>query len=320
MTGSDLRKLAIKKNNTEPQPPAPKGRVFSSALAYVGDGEDDEDEILRHHLTLLELDGSERLMIFVDAWFDESDTFGSNATFTVVAGFAGFSVDWLPFSNLWNLVLQSHPSIEYFHSVEANNRTCQFKGWSKPVRDKKVIALIDVIRDAKPQPLLSVVRRDAYEKLLTEFPGAMPEDSYIFCIYNLILDSFHLGESIRRNAKDNVKVSLNFEDNKAMRKKAEKAYWIALRDYSPMQRILSSTVSYLPKKKFKPLQAADALAYDYGKEYSAKEKNPEAKMRRSLEAIIERVKPLGFLPWTYERLKPLFEERFNKINSGGDDE
>lgn len=171
-------------------------------------------------------------MIFVDSFFDESGTHEGSA-FVVVAGFADFSERWLPFSIEWGKALAKEPAIEYFHSTEANSRlNGEFNGWDKPARDDKVISLIDVIKDAKPQPLISAVKPSDYNALLLEFPDSMPEDPYVFCAYNLFIECYDLGQAIRKNMpNEQVRVSLNFENNQQMEAKTRFAYQTALEEY-----------------------------------------------------------------------------------------
>jgi hypothetical protein len=109
-------------------------------------------------------------MIFVQAYFDESlsgKALGRETVpeFAVVAGFANLTEHWLQFSLDWSSVLDAHRPIRYFHSEEANGRRGQFEGFSRQERDAKVIALIDVIRKHRPQPLISAVHPVMYQKL-----------------------------------------------------------------------------------------------------------------------------------------------------------
>lgn len=97
-------------------------------------------------------------MIFINAYFDESlpgqeDDSGLPPEFCVEAGFAQQAHLWIDFSVEWGKILALPKAIEYFHSVEANGRRDQFEGFTRPERDQKVIALIDVIKGHSHCPL-----------------------------------------------------------------------------------------------------------------------------------------------------------------------
>ncbi|MFB3815520.1 MAG: DUF3800 domain-containing protein [Terriglobales bacterium] len=252
-------------------------------------------------------------MIFVDGFFDESGT-DAASTHAVVAGFVQWSESWVSFSIDWGRVLEAPPPIEYFHSVEANHRKGQFKGWEKEDRDAKVIALIDVLKDFRAQPLISVAKSRDYERLLREYPECMPEDPYIFCLYNIFIDAVHFAQQIEHRLRDHVTISLHFEQNDEMEGKAKLAYRMARNDDPRMVELLAPSISYLAKRKYRPLQAADALAYDCSRYFAALDADPTANMRPSLQALLSRVPLKGFhWVWDYDKLKGLFCRKYEEL-------
>lgn len=262
-------------------------------------------------------------MIYVHCYFDESLP-GSNADskvvpeFVVVAGFADLTDNWLPFAIKWGKILAEPRSIEYFHSVEANGRRGEFEGFSRRERDNKVISLIDVIKEHRPQPLISSLYPGDYAKLLNEFPGVMPKDPYIFCLYHLMIEAYELNK--RRKTAEPFRISLIFENNVAMEKKARRSFELVSRE-NPAYAEVFERITFGDKKALKPLQAADALAYDLNKDFTSRLRTPTAKTRKSLEAILERVPRRGvYWPWDYDNLRKIFETRYNRVKGNNDED
>ena len=262
-------------------------------------------------------------MIFVEGYFDESlpgqqVNDESVPEFVVVAGFVNLTENWLPFCIDWGKVLDLPKPIQYFHGVEANGRREQFAGFSKEERDEKVIALIDTIREHRPQPLISAVYPADYGKLWGEFPGVMPPDPYIFCLYHLLIEAADLNRS--RKTIEPFKISLIFENNEAMRKKAGETFDYVLKQKPELAHIFDG-LAFADKQLYKPLQAADALAYDLNKEFTRQLRSPGSKMRKSLEAILESAPGRGvYWPWRYEDLRKVFEGRYRRLVEGKNDE
>ena len=256
-------------------------------------------------------------MLFVDAYFDESlpgqpEPSKTIPEFVVVAGFANQSHLWLDFCIEWGRVLELPKPIGYFHSVEANGKTNEFEGFSADERNAKVIQLLDVIREKRPQPILSAVHPSDYQRLVEEFPGVMPEDPYIFCLYNVIIECAELNAD-RKGGVYPFEISLIFEENQTMRKKAHEAFDFALADRPEFRPVIRSLV-FKDKKKMKPLQAADALAYDLNKEFTRQLRTPNASMRPSLKAVLEKIELRGFSwAWDYPALRPVFERRYRRL-------
>jgi len=163
-------------------------------------------------------------------------------------------------------------------------------------------------------PLISAVLDREYQELLIEFPGVMPNDPYIFCLHNLIIEVAELND--RRKISEPFLNALIFENNQAMRKKAEPAFDMVMADRPDFTAIFTP-LAFGDKKRYKPLQAADALAYDSNKQFTTFLHNPRAKVRRSLQEILSRVPPTGLhWPWPYKDLRRLFEDRYRKLTMG----
>jgi Protein of unknown function (DUF3800) len=74
------------------------------------------------------------------AVFDESGTDPRGPAF-VMGGFLSTVKEWELAVDAWNACLHQPPSINAFHHVEAQNRSGDFRGWSKEDCDAKVLSL-----------------------------------------------------------------------------------------------------------------------------------------------------------------------------------
>src|SRR5579872_1015046 len=75
---------------------------------------------------------------------DESGAHGQGPF--VLSGYVANDDVWEDFENKWEAVLRCTPTIEYFHMRECFKLEGQFAGWSRRDADKKMHALIDVLR------------------------------------------------------------------------------------------------------------------------------------------------------------------------------
>ena len=178
--------------------------------------------------------------------------------------------------------------------------------------------MIDTIREHRPQPLISAVYPVDYDKLWGEFPGVMPPDPYIFCLYHLLIEAADLNSS--RKTIEPFRISLIFENDEDVRKKAGETFDHVLKRKPELAHIFGN-LTFADKQLYQPLQAADALAYDLNKEFTRQLRSPGSKMRKSLEAILESAPGRGvYWPWRYEDLRKVFEGRYRRRVEGKNDE
>jgi hypothetical protein len=104
-----------------------------------------------------------------------------------------------------------------------------------------------------------------------------------------------------------------------MRKKANEAFEYVLSQAPNLIGVFDS-LTFGDKKKYKPLQAADALAYDLNKDFTAHLNNPNAPTRKLLDAILQRVPRRGvYWPWEEKTLRPWFKSRYKRLTKAHSD-
>jgi hypothetical protein len=269
------------------------------------------DEYAENVARLIENGEGPRLMIFLHGYFDESmpgqpEPQKLIPEYVVLGGFVEMSDNLLDFYIEWGKALERPRSIEYFHGFEANGCIDQFEGFSKEEQIAKVKGLLNVICSGTLAPLVSAVHPEHYASLLREFPGVMPEDPYIFCFLQIMWEAIDLNR--QRIVDDEFEFTLVFEENEEKRKKANAAFDYVCRRSAEFKKVLKGGISFLDKKRYKPLQAADALVYDLNKEYTRELRRPRSKPRPSFDLLVNNLKFRGlFTPWTYEHLRKQFE-------------
>ena len=250
-------------------------------------------------------------MIFLHGYFDESMPGQPEPPklipeYMILAGFVEMANNLLDFYLAWGSALAKPRAIDYFHGCEANGYTDQFEGFTRDEQIAKVTDLLDVISKQTPQPLISAVHPEHYQSLVKEFPGAMPEDPYIFCFLQIMWEAIDLNR--KRLVDDEFEITLVFEKNEEKKRKATAAFdYVRSRNHE-FNKILKGGLSFADKKRYKPLQAADALAYDMNKEFTRELRRPHSPPRPSFPLLVSNLKFRGiFKPWSYEDLRKQFE-------------
>lgn len=198
------------------------------------------------------------------AFIDDS---GSDAlsTWYVLAGYLGTVEDWDSFDAQWDDVLNAPPRVAlrepphsgYFHSADAErlSRYGLWAGISRDQRNAKIDALIDVIGRCTRRAICARMRRSDYNELVK---GKIPEmwDSPYYFLYTTVIGAAINIERIDGHG-DDIEFIFDLDEQHEEKSKAMipallnmKCTWGSL-----------ANVSRKNDKEFKPLQAADLLAW-----------------------------------------------------------
>ena len=71
---------------------------------------------------------------------------------------------------------------------------------------------------------------------------------------------------------------------------------------------LDEAITFADKRKQKPLQAADTLAYDFNKMFRLRIADPQAKLRKSLD-LIQKHCPFRGIEWSKDWMERFFVKR-----------
>jgi hypothetical protein len=165
---------------------------------------------------------------------------------------------WTQFTEDWQTVLDSPPTIHHFHMTEARSLTGEFAGWKSIERDLKVIALTDVIMRCKPHVVSCWLSRDAFDKTMR---GAVPHDlrhAYFTC-FQAIVQTVAEYQGVRgiTTPPDYI-----FDNQGDIGMEAQ-LWYAAMKDTAPahIRKLMGSTPIFRDDKQVLPLQAADVIAW-----------------------------------------------------------
>lgn len=240
---------------------------------------------------------------YLTTYVDESRSPEGDRTFSL-CGYCDYSEKWVPFALEWGRILDEPRALEYFRAAEAANLEGQFKGFTRDERDDKVKKLLGLICSYRPIAIVSGLRGKDYDDLLSKYPEAsVPPDPYHFCMGNILSESCDIAQEVGAS-----QVEFVFDQNKETEAETHLAFEYAKKQVFRFKTYFGDTITFASKKKQRPLQAADSLAYDFNKMFRLRIADSKAKLRRSLSVIAENC-PMRGLEWTKEMLEQFFIKR-----------
>jgi hypothetical protein len=203
------------------------------------------------------------LMILQTGYFDDSGS-DIGSRWYVLGGFCASVEDWKIVSTRWHQTLNKEPSLQYFKMSEAMAMDGQFRrGWTIPLRDQRIIELVDIIEELDPPRLYCFLKRSDFDTFVKGILGGDAfNDPYFVLFYHLIL-------SIAANAQSlawNRDCDFIFDDQGKLGKNAvERWDWMKQNidgaNAANVSAYLGSPPIFRDDIKFLPIQAADMLAW-----------------------------------------------------------
>ena len=205
------------------------------------------------------------------AYADESGTHDAKglhqgAEVAVVMGWVAEKDAWDIFDDKWQQVLVDH-NIQVFHMSEFVDKkngpidpNWPYLGWSDTKRDKFIRKLIALARDHAYFGIGGALNVKDYDAIVPEWTKQEAKHPYTFCFqlfFDMLLPA--LRENLEEPLPDGEQVAFFFDRQKEFKARAELAFDIikAMRDAEDRMGALT----WADKAKYRPLQAADLLAY-----------------------------------------------------------
>lgn len=228
------------------------------------------------------------------AYFDRSEL-GSPADVVAVSGYLGAEEHWNEFQPAWSRVL-SEFGVEVFHMVEFENRLGAFTNWDQDRRTALLGQLIDLIANHAFVAIGAAMVLDDYNALSNEDKTLLGHP-YALCGVKAVADTFRWIDARLESAAATGKWSVTERENAArvefvFEQGDEGAGELESQLQREQQtgvvagRIVNVTFG---DKQIAALQAADFAAYETTKQLVRTIGAEERAMRRSLDALTDRV-------------------------------
>lgn len=195
------------------------------------------------------------LQAYID---DSASEVGDRRLF--LAGYVNTDDKWIAFSDEWNRALETHPSIDYLHMVEAQGFRGQFNGWSEKDRSAKILALASVIERYRFWWTAASVSRVEYESILAPAAPYPLKNPYFACFWGVLqtLARYHAGLS----TADMPSTDFIFDEQGGLGQGAALWFeWIKKEQPPELRRYFGSTPIFCSDREVVALQAADMLAW-----------------------------------------------------------
>lgn len=211
------------------------------------------------------------LVAFLRGYMDESGTH-DGSDITCVSLLVAAPQNWREWRKKWDW--RKKP-INIFHAVDCANCVGEFKGWSKEERDAYVIKLLPVIGSARFAAWVVGVDNRDVEKAQSMYPVKLALTTpYLFCLQIAIQKALIYLD--KHGNKDDV--AFIHEDNNYKGDAVRCFDWIKNGSWCAPRDM---TLSFAPKNKAVPLQAADVFAYEGNKRM----RNVDGPERKAWRAI-----------------------------------
>jgi hypothetical protein len=202
-------------------------------------------------------------MILQTGYFDDSGS-DVGSQYYVLAGFIASVEDWKAVSTKWAAILAKEPSLDYFKMSEAMAMDGQFRrGWSKSLRDQKIMELVDVITELDPPRIECFLKRSHFNDFVKGIiRGDAFNDPYFILFYHLVLSVAANAEALNWSRECDF---IFDEQGKLGDVAVDKWNWMKQNidgaNAANVSAYLGSPPIFRNDVRFRPLQAADMLAW-----------------------------------------------------------
>jgi hypothetical protein len=245
----------------------------------------------------------EDFLVLFEAYFDDSGTDAGSPAVTC-AGYVALRKYWRALDSHWKHALKSY-HLKYFRMSEFAQRTGQFKGWNEEKRRRALNLFMDIIREHVEQGLVASVYKSDYDSLVADEIKKEVGGSFALCA-NL---SFAEAELFITGQRKRKHVRYVFENGTLNIGQIAEGFRRAYRDPYALEW---RSLDFMPKV-WRPLQAADMIAYEACKALNDLHKMQKQDLRYPFKTLI------AGIPHQLVRFRPEFlswmNQEFDKVSS-----
>jgi hypothetical protein len=242
-------------------------------------------------------------LVLFEAYFDDSGTDAASPAVTC-AGYIALRKYWRALDSHWKHALSTY-RLKYFRMSEFAQRTGQFKGWSEEKRRQALNLFMGIIRDHVEQGLVAAVYKSDYESLASHEIKNEIGGAFALCA-NLV---FAEAELFVTRQRERTHVRYVFENGTLNLGQIGEGFRKAYRDSYALQW---RSLDFMPKQ-WRPLQAADMIAYEACKALNDLSKLQKQDLRYPFRTLI------AGIPHQLVRFRPEFlswmNQEFEKVSS-----
>jgi hypothetical protein len=221
----------------------------------------------------------EGFLVLLNGYFDESGTHDASRTISV-AGYLSTPDRWCNFDKAWKAALDDF-DLDFFHMTDFVARKGDYENWSDEVRGERIARLIKIINDhAMASVGFALPLRDYYStfsKSAKRYSGGAYGLAAISCFMDAAL-------AIQPPILD-AKIAYIFESGVKGKGQVMKVFDKAYEDANLRKKRYMLSLGYKDKRDFRPLQAADILAYELYRHLPIQLGEIDAPTRQSLMAL-----------------------------------
>lgn len=213
-----------------------------------------------------------KLLLPIQVNIDESGEIGQSPVF-VMAGVMDEASKWLEFSEAWNEELAGYPILEYFKMHEAHSRAGQFarSRFSEELRNHRVDAFATIVGSYRPRLIRSTVHLGDFIQFRERQramgrPWRLTKSPYVWAFQQLIT---WIALALRDEGVTEP-CELIFDTNDIFGPRVKALYpWMRMAiPEDDLRALLPTDFISRDDKKWKPLQAADLVAWMYRRDDS----------------------------------------------------
>lgn len=215
------------------------------------------------------------LMNLIEAYFDESGTHDGSPVMCV-AGYLLEAEESKVFTREWNSAL-SDLGLSHFHMIDCAHGIEEFGQISKQERIDLVIRLIAIINGRVERGLGAMIVAELYDKIM---PHQIMGSAYNYCLWHCLEGTRIWADEISYHGD----IAYFFESGHKSQSAANRFMHDAFQSAAEKQPFRYLSHSFIDKKKFAPVQAADLLAWQMFTDWKhGAERRPR---RKDFESLI----------------------------------
>lgn len=213
-------------------------------------------------------------LAFIRAFFDDSASDSAADRRLFLAGYINRAEHWALFSDAWDEELKSDPPIDYLKMAEAQNLKEQFSwrnGWTEEKRDQKLRGLARVIRHFEPLSFqISIDREFFYRTAGIASPRGLASPYFDCCAATVVSVA-----AFGANANFSGPIEFIFDKQDGVEDNIKMFFAYIVPHFKKRVRaMIEGTPKFVDDKQYRPVQAADMLAWHLRREHETGEQLP----------------------------------------------